>query len=916
LVNGIVFAGFGGHCDQYNYTGWVVGVSTAGQLEATYAMSGGANAPLEDGAFNGGGGGSAVWMGGSAIASDQSGRIFFATGNGQIKDDNQNTPASGRVLLDTLSEAVVNMGINASTRKLFQQDYFETYQYLAMDQGDRDLGAGGVQLPDPTVFSGGGISRMAIACGKNGIAYIMNADNLGGYKLGPGGSDAIVQTITMPGGGSVFANTGTYPLEGGYLYITPVGYPTQVYSLGFTSAGVPAFTFVGQSPDTSAGRVGTGPPTITTLNGQPGTGILWVIDPDAGIKAYNAVPVNGNLTKINLPFSPAVSKFQRPGFGNGRLYISTSNGNILAYGSPVAQPLDCTSPVSFGSVAIGSTKTVTITCTANIPITTLTGFTLGKSIFQVSNSSLPTGSIKEGASFSFPGTFNLTNYTPNAGSTSSPEATPGIQTISISIGTVNGVAGYSSSQPVTLTGVSISSVPFIEMNPLQVVFDSIVVGSAAAETGSSSTFILTNAGLGPMTITGLAWTNGAVTTGFQFNVTTIKNAQNVSVTAFDANGYFTASNLPTVGTVLQGGTSITVEVNFDSSITASYFTALIIYSDGGEAYTLFTGTASSSPYAVLSYSNGEGGWTTIPDCPDGCTNEIAFADSPGLTQQTIQLKISNIGGSPLTITKSKPLEGTELGATNPDTDLSEGMSIAVGSYALGTVLFSPTTEILNADDLYYSGTWTLNTDDLTFGVHVVNFTSTVISRKVGPLSSSGGAVYQYAGCYQDFINGIRIEKKEYVNTNNTNGLCQTEAQAYGAVFAGTEYMSECWIGSAIPPASLLVSDINCAYACSGDSTQTCGGTGGFISIYYDSTRYFPANGTIVGSSASGPSIPKTVSGYSYAGCWSDSQSARVLYTKTTAGSAVTLESCAVFCSTYAIFGTEYADEVSHLSSDV
>jgi len=164
---------------------------------------------------------------------------------------------------------------------------------------------------------------------------------------------------------------------------------------------------------------------------------------------------------------------------------------------------------------------------------------------------------------------------------------------------------------------------------------------------------------------------------------------------------------------------------------------------------------------------------------------------PGLTQQTIQLKISNIGGSPLTITKSKPLEGAELGATNPDIDLSEGMSIAVGSYALGTVLFSPTTEILNADDLYYSGTWTLNTDDLAFGVHVVSFTSTVISRKVGPLSSSGGAVYQYAGCYQDFINSIRIEEKEYVNTNNTNGLCQTEAQAYGAIFAGTEYMSEC-----------------------------------------------------------------------------------------------------------------------------
>lgn len=127
----------------------------------------------------------------------------------------------------------------------------------------------------------------------------------------------------------MFNNAGAYPLEGGYLYITPVGYPTLVYSLGHSSSGLPAFTLVSQTPDTSAARVGTGPATITSLNGQAGTGILWVVDPDAGLRAYNAVPVNGVMTKINLPASPSVSKFQRPAFGNGRYYISTSNGKIL-----------------------------------------------------------------------------------------------------------------------------------------------------------------------------------------------------------------------------------------------------------------------------------------------------------------------------------------------------------------------------------------------------------------------------------------------------------------------------------------------------------------------------------------------------------------------------------------------------------
>jgi hypothetical protein len=40
------------------------------------------------------------------------------------------------------------------------------------------------------------------------------------------------------------------------------------------------------------------------------------------------------MTKINLPASPAVSKYQRPAFGNGRYYISTSDGKILVNALP------------------------------------------------------------------------------------------------------------------------------------------------------------------------------------------------------------------------------------------------------------------------------------------------------------------------------------------------------------------------------------------------------------------------------------------------------------------------------------------------------------------------------------------------------------------------------------------------------
>jgi hypothetical protein len=260
---------------------------------------------------------------------------------------------------------------------------------------------------------------------------------------------------------------------------------------------------------------------------------------------------------------------------------------------------------------------------------------------------------------------------------------------------------------------------------------------------------------------------------------------------------------------------------------------LQIYTDGGNAYTLFIRPAATNPIALLEYSNGEGGWTTTPDCSvplNGCTFEIDFAPSGGLTQQIIKLRLSNNGGCALTITKSKLLEGTELGATNTDTDFSEGLPIVLGGYAIASVQFSPTHAVLNAPSLYYSGTWTLNTNGLTFGVHVLDFTGTVVLTKTGPTTATGGALYQYLGCYQDLINNVRIEPQEYGNVNNTNGLCQTQVYNFVAIFAGTEYMTECWVGSVIPSTSLHVADSYCSYACAGDSTQVCGGQGGFLCL--------------------------------------------------------------------------------------
>ncbi|OBT48309.1 hypothetical protein VE00_01254 [Pseudogymnoascus sp. WSF 3629] len=900
LIHGVIYAGFGGHC-------WIVGIDTAGTVRTAFVTEGGLHANPEDGTWTGGGGKAGIWMSGMGLASDNPSRLFFVTGNGQ-GHQNQNSPASGHTPLDTLDEAVVNLSIDPVTGKVSLQDYFEPYEYLAMDAADRDLGSGGICLLNSTTFNGNGVARMAVAAGKNGKAYIMNADNLGGYKSGPAGSDNVLQVLTMPGGGSIFGGAGSYPLEGGYLYMTPVGYPTLVFKFGHDSSGNPSFTQVAQTNGSSAGRVGVGASTITTLGGQPGTGILWVTDVDAGVRAYQAVPVNGQMIKINLPTAPFVNKFQRPAFGNGRYYVSTSVGNILGFGSPVALPLSCNTPLDFGSVIIGSFSTQNVTCTTNIALNGLIGLALGTAQYQASNSSLPTGYLAAGVSFTFPVIFNLTTFVLSPGSQSAPVVQPGTLTTSINILTNNAVAGYSISQPVVLTGVSVSSTPFLQTNPLELDFGGIVLGSVTAQTGLTGTFLIVNSGLSPMTITGYGYTQDDILKAPNFTNVTQSGSTGLYDLGLAFN--FTSSNLPLVGTVLAPYASITVSVNFSPGQLGDYYSTLEVWSNGGSAYSTFTGTASTNPIGVLEVSNGEGGWLK--------QTVVNFGSQPALSQTTRQIRISNVGGSTLIITKSKPPGGPQLIATNPGVDLSESMVIEPNSFALGTVLFSPSPLHLNSSPFSINATWTLNTNDPNFeGPIAVLFQGSTSAKQVGPVNPDGSARYQYLGCYSEST-GPRLLPKGYGNgPSNSNGVCQTQCLAYGSVFAGTEYQTECWCGNAIPPpTALAILDDKCSYTCANATDEVCGGNGGYISIYYDTERYFPLNGTITGI----PVAKLSIGAYTYVGCYTDSTASRGLTGLELCGSGSRLQMYAlnasnlVTSSSNSVVSTSTSSTVSSLTT--
>ena len=67
------------------------------------------------------------------------------------------------------------------------------------------------------------------------------------------------------------------------------------------------------------------------------------------------------------------------------------------------------------------------------------------------------------------------------------------------------------------------------------------------------------------------------------------------------------------------------------------------------------------------------------------------------------------------------------------------------------------------------------------------------------------------------------------NTFNTQNSCAKSCQDAGAFVAATQ-RSSCYCGDKYPPASALVNDSQCDYACPGYSLEACGGPSAFTVI--------------------------------------------------------------------------------------
>jgi len=306
LVNGVVYAGFGSFCDfganlsRGWLLGWQAGSLTplaANQMPDTQATS-------PDSFFL-----SSIWMSGYGLAADDSGNILFVTGN----SDYSGTTYDG---VTDIQESVVKV----SPDLMLVLDLFTPRNWSLLDQTDADFGSGGVMvLPDQP----GSIPHLAVAAGKTGAMFFMNADNLGGYSTQRNHVLGTYEIGPCWCGPSYFVDPGD-----GVARVVSSG-SRNVHLWKLQTATPPALIPVSRSPSIAGGQSGG---FFTTVSSS-GTAspIIWALshpfsaaNPAINLFAFDPESGGSSMTQI---FKAKAGGWPNVG-GNANLVPVVANGKV------------------------------------------------------------------------------------------------------------------------------------------------------------------------------------------------------------------------------------------------------------------------------------------------------------------------------------------------------------------------------------------------------------------------------------------------------------------------------------------------------------------------------------------------------------------------------------------------------------
>ncbi|MBV9288169.1 MAG: PQQ-binding-like beta-propeller repeat protein [Hyphomicrobiales bacterium] len=289
LVNGKLYVPYAGHWGDCGvYHGMVVGLDVA--------------KPAVFGAWKTGSPAGGSW-GQSGVAFDGA-FLFMTTGNA----------IGGSPTSWAGSEAVIRLPPTTLANPASDADFFAPRNWQALDNADLDLG-GTSAIPVNTP-----VLPRVLALGKDGNAYLLNRDNLGGV----GHEIAVTQVSTS----EIITAMATYPVADGAMVAfegqgaaCPTGQSGNLVMLKITPLAI--------ATAWCAAFNGSGAPIVTTTDGKSNP-IVWIAGAQGDGKLYGFRGTDGARLAAVAGGAAPIQRYQTLLWANGRFYVA-ANGAVYAF---------------------------------------------------------------------------------------------------------------------------------------------------------------------------------------------------------------------------------------------------------------------------------------------------------------------------------------------------------------------------------------------------------------------------------------------------------------------------------------------------------------------------------------------------------------------------------------------------------
>ena len=579
-----------------------------------------------------------IWSPGG-LRSDGPGQLLVSTGNGY----DPTAPVAGTAdpPPGQLAEAVVRLTVQPDG-SLKTTDFFIPLDANALNQTDGDLGSGSPVIL-PSSFSTPTYPRLAVEVGKEGYLYVLDATNLGGYEQGPDGSDNVVARIGPVQG--VWGSPTIWAGDGGYLYIVTNGGSADG-SPGATDGKLLAFKF---------GVDGAGKPTFALVGSSADA---FGYSSSSPVVTSSGTTSGTGILWVNWADGPGSTTAQLRAYNP----IPDSQGNLdLLWSAPSGASVKLSEPgVGDDRVYVGGFDGVLRGFGSPVQ-TPLAGGSLAFPSTTVSQSSILTDTFTANEALTVTAITATGPYTSGAPTPALPVSLAAGQTLSVPLTftpTTYGIAGgvvtvttSVGSYEVGLSGTGLSETALLTVSPSTISYEGTAVGSSVTEDA-----VFTNQGAQSLTITG----------------------DSLPAAPFSASG------LPPDGTALAPGGSLSISFSFTPTAPGSSLDSFTLASDaGGSATVNLSGTAGTPALLQVTPLALNFGIVQV-----GRSANATFV-------------VTNEGGTPLAITKSKPPGEGEFAAT---TQLAEGTTIQAGQSVTESVTFTPTASGTFTDSWPINGT--------------------------------------------------------------------------------------------------------------------------------------------------------------------------------------------------------------------